>query len=380
MLKVAIVGCGKIADAHASQIQRIAGCEIVAACDREELMARQLAERFQIPRSFNDLTTLISESQPDVVHIATSPESHFSLAKQCLESGCHVYVEKPFTLNRREADTLVTLAERSRLKITAGHDDQFRPGARRLRQMVRDGFLGSAPLHMESYYGYELDHTGAYARALLGDKNHWVRRLPGQLLHNIISHGIARIAEYMVGPTPTVIAHGFVSPTLRRMGETDIVDELRVIVSDESGATAYFTFSSHMRPSLHQFRIFGTRNGLQLDQDNETLVRLPGKRYKSYAEHFLSPIVMAKEYLGNATRNMRAFAASEFHMKAGLKCLTESFYRSITHDAPLPIPYREIVLTAQIMDDIFTQIRRPAAVSSLERDDAAAGAVVSSST
>ena len=43
MLKVAIVGCGKIADAHASQIQRILeGCEIVGVCDREPLMARQL--------------------------------------------------------------------------------------------------------------------------------------------------------------------------------------------------------------------------------------------------------------------------------------------------------------------------------------------------
>ena len=48
MLKVAIVGCGKIADAHASQIQRIEGCEIVGVCDREPLMAKQLYERFPV--------------------------------------------------------------------------------------------------------------------------------------------------------------------------------------------------------------------------------------------------------------------------------------------------------------------------------------------
>ena len=46
MLKVGIVGCGKIADDHCSQIQRIKRCEIVGACDRELLMARQLSERF----------------------------------------------------------------------------------------------------------------------------------------------------------------------------------------------------------------------------------------------------------------------------------------------------------------------------------------------
>ena len=54
MLKVGIVGCGKIADAHAAQIGRIAGCEIVGVCDREPLMARQLAERFPVRRCFAD--------------------------------------------------------------------------------------------------------------------------------------------------------------------------------------------------------------------------------------------------------------------------------------------------------------------------------------
>ena len=48
MLKVAIVGCGKIVDSHASQIQRIKNCEIVGVCDREPLMAQQLFKRFPI--------------------------------------------------------------------------------------------------------------------------------------------------------------------------------------------------------------------------------------------------------------------------------------------------------------------------------------------
>src|SRR5947209_10639924 len=155
VLKVAIVGCGKIADAHASQIQRLRGCEIVGLCDREELMARQLAERFHIRRSFRDLKELIDEVRPDVVHITTPPQSHFGLAKRCLEEGCHVYVEKPFTLHRKEAEELIALAESRRLKLTAGHDDQFRHAARRMRQLLRDGYLGGAPVHMESYYGYE---------------------------------------------------------------------------------------------------------------------------------------------------------------------------------------------------------------------------------
>lgn len=355
MLKVAIVGCGKIADAHASAIQRINHCEIVAVCDQEPLMAQQLAERFRIPRSYHFLADLLREAHPDVVHITTPPQSHYGIARLCLESGAHVYVEKPFTLYEKEAAELIALANDKKLKITAGHDDQFGHAARRMRQLVQDGFLGGAPVHMESYYGYELGRTG-YAGALLGDKRHWVRSLPGQLLHNIISHGIARIAEFLPGDSPRVIACGFTSPFLRSLGETEIIDELRVIICDEERATAYFTFSSQMRPSLHQFRIYGPKNGLILDHDQETLIRLRGNRFTSYAEKFVPPVLFAKQHMGNLLTNIKTFLARDFHMKSGMKYLIESFYRSIDSDAPTPIPYREILLTARIMDDIFAQL------------------------
>lgn len=355
MLKVAIVGCGKIADSHASQIQRIKGCQIVGVCDREPLMAQQLCERFPIRAHFDDITDLLTQSRPDVVHITTPPASHFDLATICLQAGCHVYVEKPFTLDEDEAQALLALARDRGLKITVGHDDQFSHVARRMRALVQTGYLGDGPVHMENYYCYEITRSG-YAGALLGDKQHWIRGLPGKLLHNIISHGIARIAEFLTSESPQVIAYGFTSPLLRSMGESEIVDELRVIISDEDRATAYFTFSSQMRPSLHQFRIYGSKNGLVLDQDQETLVKLRGGRYKSYLEKFVPPVSAAKQHLGNVATNLRTFLANDFQMKSGMKYLIESFYRSIVEGTPLPIPYREIVLTARIMDTIFAQL------------------------
>jgi predicted dehydrogenase len=355
MLKVAIVGCGKIADAHASQIRRITGSEIVGVCDREPLMARQLCERFQAKQYFCDLTELLSSARPDVVHITTPPQSHFDIAKLCLESGCHVYVEKPFALCEEEARRLIVLADQKGLKLTAGHDDQFRQVARRMRSLVQSGYLGEGPLHMESHYCYEIGQSG-YAGALLGDPGHWVRRLPGKLLHNIISHGVARIAEFLVSDSPQVIAHGFVSPLLKSLGETEIVDELRVIIFEQEGSTAYFTFSSQMRPELHQFRVYGTKNGLILDQDDETLIKLPGTRLPSYAAKFIPPLTTAGQYIGNLSKNLRAFMARDFHMKSGMKYLIESFYRSIVEGTPVPIPYREILLTARIMDGIFAQL------------------------
>jgi len=355
MPKVAIVGCGKIADAHAATIQRIKGCEIVGVCDTEPLMAKQLYERFPVKRYYGDLTELLKEAKPDVVHITTSAQSHAELAKACLEWGCHVFVEKPFSLYESEAQEVIALANERGLKVTAGHDDQFRHAARRMRALVRSGFLGGGPVHMESYYCYQLGRSG-YARALLSDKQHWVRRLPGKLLQNIISHGIARIAEFMTSESPQVTAMGFVSPYLKMAGEEEIIDELRVIISEEAGTTAYFTFSSQMRPSLHQFRLYGPENGLILDQDDETLIKLRGTRFTSYAEHFISPALTAGQYLGNLATNLRSFLAADFHMKSGMKYLFESFYRSILEGTPVPIPYREILLTAKIMDAIFAQL------------------------
>jgi predicted dehydrogenase len=356
MLKAAIIGCGKIADSHAAQIKRIADCAIVGVCDREPLMAKQLADRFNVPRFFDDVLELLTDARPDVVHITTPPQSHFALGKVCLEHGAHIYVEKPFAVDAKETVELLQLAEKHGLKATAGHDDQFRPAARRMRKLVQDGYLGGAPVHMESYYCYDLTDP-SYAKALLGDKQHWVRKLPGQLLQNIISHGIARIAEFLSSDDPRIISHGFVSPILRSIGETEIIDELRVIINENDARTAYFTFSSQMRPSLHQFRIYGTRNGIILDQDNETVLKLGGRRHKSYLEHFIPPVVIAGQLMQNWTGNIRRFFKNDFHMKEGMKHLIEAFYGSIRDVGPLPISYREIIRTSRIMDTIFAQLR-----------------------
>jgi predicted dehydrogenase len=264
-------------------------------------------------------------------------------------------VEKPFTLYEHEAQELIELANERQRKITVGHDDQFGHAARRMRALVQSGFLGGGPVHMESSYCYELG-GGGYAAALLGDKRHWVRRLPGKLLQNVISHGIARISEFLKTDSPQIVAYGFVSPFLKSKGESEIIDELRVIICEEERTTAYFTFSSQMRPALHQFCIYGPKNGLVLDHDQETLIKLRGSRFVSHAERFIPPVTTASQYLGNVATNLRTFLRNDFHMKSGMKYLIESFYRSIVEGTSEPIPYEEILRTARIMDAIFGQL------------------------
>jgi predicted dehydrogenase len=340
---------------------------MVGVCDREPLMAKQLYERFPVEAHFSDVERMLSEARPDVVHITTPPQGHFDLAMLCLERGAHVYVEKPFTLYEEEARKIIACAQSKGLKVTVGHDAQFGTAARRMRALVETGFLGERAVQIESYYCYEMGKS-AYASALLTDKKHWVRRLPGKLLQNVISHGIARIAEFLTTETPKVIAYGFTSPLLKSMGEKEIIDELRVIIAEGESTAGYFTFSSQMRPPLHEFRVYGTENGLILDPDQETLLKIRGTRFKSYLEKFAPPAIFAKQNLQNLAWNVRAFLANDFHMTSGMKFLIESFYAAVRDEGPLPISYREIILTAHIMDAIFAQLGQEAAPEKLQRE------------
>ncbi len=226
---------------------------------------------------------------------------------------------------------------------------------RRMRELIRSGYLGGAPVHMESTFCYELGQT--YARALFSDRQHWIRQLPGKLLaqHYQPRH-CASCRRFSTSESPDVVAYGFTSPFLRSVGETEIVDELRVIIADEGRCTAYFTFSSQMRPLMHQFSVYGPTNGsaarpgprnsaeVARDKLQELLGKAPSSRH-------LRPTA-SRESCANA----RAFLGNDFHAKAGMYHLIQSFYRSITEGTPVPIPYREIVLTATIMDRIFKQL------------------------
>jgi predicted dehydrogenase len=360
MVRTAIIGCGRQADAHALPISEISDCELVAVCDSDELMAKQLAERFSVTHYFTDVTELLAATRPDVVHVATPPHSHLALGRLCLNAGCHVFFEKPFTLNSEQATELVELARARDRKITVGHNNQFNHVSRRLRRLVEDGALGGPPVHLESVWCYDLGDK-SFAAALLGDKEHWVRKLPGQLLHNIISHGIGRIAEFLHGEHALVIAHGFRSPLLESIGETDIIDELRVTIVDDRNTTAYFTFSTQISPRIQQFRVLGPGGGLVIDDLHQTLITVNNSTYKYYLNHFIPPLLYARQYAANARANITRFIRRDFHFESGRKRLIEAFYRAVTVNGPLPLSYREILMTSRIMDDIFRQVGRASA-------------------
>src|SRR5262249_28393315 len=317
MLKIGIIGCGKVADQHVHAIQRIPDCRVVAVCDQEPLMAKQLGERFGISARFSDLNEMLSVVSPNVVHITTPPPRHYSIAKQCRKAGSHVYLEKPFTITAGETRSLIDLAERCGLKITVGHNYLFTLETLEMRRLVKEGYLGGKPVHLESYWSYDLGDT-SYVGPLLGNRSHWVRKLPGQLFHNIISHGIAKLAEFLDDELAEIIAMAHQSEQLRSLGADDVLDELRVMIRDKSGTTAFFCFSTQVK-AVNQLRVYGPANSMVADIITGSLVRITNRSYKSYLTYFIPPLRNAVECFRNATRNVASFVRQRLYQDFGMK-------------------------------------------------------------
>lgn len=353
-LKIAIVGCGKIADGHIEEIQKMQDrARVVAVCDLELLMAEQIAVRYGVPAHYNAFERLLDVERPDVVHITTPPQSHLFLARKAVEAGCHVYVEKPLALGHDEARELIGLVTGAGKKLTVGWEYLFDPPAIELRERVARGEIGE-PVHVESCFGYNL--SGPFGAALLGDGNHWVHRLPGKLFHNNIDHLLNKALEFMDDDQPAVTAFGYALRE-KRFGDArdDMLDELRVVLRGRK-VSAYGTFSSHARPAGHFLRVYGTKNTAHADFWMRTVTLDAYAKLPSSIGRVTPAFDQAFEFLREGGKNVARFARSDFHFFSGLNLLIRRFYESITDGADLPISYRDILRVTAIMDEIFRQV------------------------
>jgi predicted dehydrogenase len=356
-LKIAIVGCGKIADAHVEEIRKIASVQLTAVCDLEPIMAEQLAIRYQIPRWYSNVTRMLEEEKPDVLHISTPPQSHLSLTRQAVAAGCHVYLEKPVALRHIEAEAIVAAAIESGRKLAVNYWPNFEEQSLELHRLYNAGVLG-APVHIESLYGYNL--AGEYGTAIKRDPNHWVRRMPGRLFQNVLDHVLNKITPFLPDDQPAIQAFAFRGGTVSPDEELDdegLLDELRVMIRG-AHTTAYATFTAHARPVGHTLRVFGTKNTAYADFNARTVVLERRQPFPSALGRLFPPFLVAKDYLRQGMINVGRFSNARAHFFDGMRHLLSEFYRSIESDSPPPIPYRDILRVSSMMEKIFLQVYR----------------------
>lgn len=124
MLKVGVFGAGHLGKIHMQQWQQVQGAEIVGFYDPDDDMAAMAIEKYHIKR-FADVDSLIAAV--DAVDIVSPTISHYDIAKSCLLSGKHVFIEKPLAHTLEEGKELVTLVKEANVKCQVGHVERYNP-------------------------------------------------------------------------------------------------------------------------------------------------------------------------------------------------------------------------------------------------------------
>ena len=137
---VAVIGSGYWGKNLVRNYHQLGALKLI--CDRNETLIGQFKEQYpdvEICLAYNNL---LSRSDIDAVVIATPAETHFTLAREALLAGKHVYVEKPLVLDESEAAELIDLADRKKRVLMVGHLLQYHPVFIRLKELVKNGELG----------------------------------------------------------------------------------------------------------------------------------------------------------------------------------------------------------------------------------------------
>jgi len=346
-LRVSLVGCGKAAENHVSQIEHIPNAELVAVCDRELIMAEQLGIRYGVHKCYSDYSEMLEKEHPDVVHIAAPPGSHFGLAATALEYGSHVLIEKPLTCAYDETKRLLALATATGKKLTVAWGHYFDPIAREMRQKVRSGAIGEC-VHLNSHFGYDV--AGPFGSPVVADRDHWVRGLPAKVIYNVADHIFNKICEYLPGEDP--IIETMIWSNEIGSSRNDIASEMRLLLRDEQ-VTATAIFSAEIRPVLHRFDIFATRGSCTLDFNSGVLSTHEVPRHRGVLGALLSGYGSAWREFKYANRNTARLTRGEFGYFSGLQFLIRSFYRSILQDDAVPIPYDLILKVSKLTDRVL---------------------------
>ncbi len=225
-MKALVLGCGSIGYRHISHLLQL-GIKAVEAADPDEDACSRVRTGFGIWATCDPDEAL--QREPDVVLVCTPAQLHLELALRSLETGAHVFIEKPISTTLEGLEELLRVADSSKQIVQVGYNLRYHPAMKTIKRMLDDGMVGDVlTAHVE--FGLYLakwwpgrDYRGSYmADADLG----------GGLLLDA-SHEIDAVLWYL-GPARDVAAFG---GKLSRL-EIGGVDSIKVIMNMESEAIA----------------------------------------------------------------------------------------------------------------------------------------------
>ena len=151
MIKVALVGAGKMGLSHLSILGARHDVEIVGICDTSKLVLSVL-EKYSKFSGFTDFVKMLDETKPDAVFIAVPTKFHYSFIKESLLRNIHVFAEKPFCLDEREGKELVQLVDGKNLINQVGYHNKFVGTFQEVKRLLKANAIGDIHhFHGEAY-------------------------------------------------------------------------------------------------------------------------------------------------------------------------------------------------------------------------------------
>jgi len=142
VVRVGVIGYGYWGPNIVRNLHSLDSCELVAVCDKNPAALKRASRAYPGVKLTTDFAEVLTSPDIDAVAVVTPVWTHYDLAKQALENGKHVFVEKPFTSSSAQAEELIELAARKNLKIMVDHTFLFSGAVRKIKEIVDAGTLG----------------------------------------------------------------------------------------------------------------------------------------------------------------------------------------------------------------------------------------------
>lgn len=183
-MRVCLVGAGHMGGIHAQKLSRMKGVTLTCIVDADRSHAEALGKKCGV--GWSERYEKVLSDGVDGVVIASTTETHFSVARDFLKNGVHVFVEKPITATPDEATELITLARKNGLVLQVGHLERFSPPFRKACRTVK------APLSIEAHR----------ISAFTG------RSTDIDVIHDLMIHDIDLVLSLKTSPVKRVTARG----------------------------------------------------------------------------------------------------------------------------------------------------------------------------
>jgi predicted dehydrogenase len=152
MVKVAVIGLGKMGISHLSMVRALPDVEVVGIVDATTYLLGVL-KKYTGLSTYTSIDKLLAEQKPDAAIVATPSKLHYPMVKQLLEAGVSVFCEKPFTLASAEGDELIALADAKGLVTQVGYHNRFVGAFGEVKRLLDAGAIGTVTHGLAEAYG-----------------------------------------------------------------------------------------------------------------------------------------------------------------------------------------------------------------------------------